>query len=294
MRRQIASDTDVLHFVGNGFEGMGFAAAHRARAVGAVFTVWPAIHPGTWGDGPLDGALYRKADAVFCLSDNERRVVMSLGVASDHAVFSPLGPLHQRPGDGERFRRLHGLQGRPIVLFLARRDPHKGLDALIGAVRLTRAAVPGAVLLVGGPPGQAPRGMPNEPWIVDLGLADDDVTADALDAANLVSVPSSAESLGIVVLDAWAHGKPVVVGPSPASRELVAAGQGGFAVEQEPSAIAAALIELLGDEDTAKRMGAAGRQYQRLSYTWPATLDVHVSTWLQAIAVRRDSGQPAR
>jgi 1,4-alpha-glucan branching enzyme len=281
-----------VHFTGNGFEGMGFAAAAQARAIGAAFSVWPAIHAGSWGDGPLDAELYRAADAVFCLSQTERAIVMSLGVAPDRTVLTPLGPLHAEPGAGARFRRIHAMGDAPAVLFLSRRDPYKGLDALVNAVRLARASVPDARLIVAGPPGLAGTSGLDEPWIVDLGSTDEGTTADVLDAVDIVSVPSSAEALGIVVLDAWAHSKPVVVGPSPASRELVSRGGGGFAVEQEPGTIAEALTLLWQDRRLAARLGEAGHSFQQRSYTWAATVDVHLATWHRAMALSTGRSPP--
>ena len=66
------SGTGQLHFVGTGWDFMGLAAARLARKKGMGFTIWPAVHPGAWGDDQIDVRLYRQADAVFCQSEYER------------------------------------------------------------------------------------------------------------------------------------------------------------------------------------------------------------------------------
>ncbi len=278
LRREIGPDTDIVHVIGNGFEGLGLAAARVARRVGARVTVWPAIHPGNWGDSFLDAKFYRMVDTVFCQSEYEREVITGFGVSRARTIVSPVGPFDGPRGDGGSFRIRLGLAGRPVVLFLARRDVYKGLRVLVDAFEAIRASVPNAALVIAGPPGDGEPVTFDPAWGVDLGNASASMAADALASANIVCVPSSAESLGIVVLDAWSRGVPVIVGPSPASRELVSCG-GGVAVEQSAEEIAGVAVRLLLNPVEARAMGMKGQEAQRRWYTWGNAVSVHVKVW---------------
>ena len=70
----------AVHFIGTGWDFIGFALAAFAKRNRARFTVWPAVHPGQWGDDRIDLRLYRKADSVFCQSRHEQDHLVSLGL----------------------------------------------------------------------------------------------------------------------------------------------------------------------------------------------------------------------
>lgn len=291
----VPSDVGVVHWVGSGWELLGFAAERVARERGAAFTVLPAIHAGTWGDGPLDARLYASADRVIALSASERALLERLGVRGDRIDVTGLGPAVGDGGDAAAFRARHGLGRRPLVLFVGRKDATKGFDVLCEAVLRLRRTRPDATLVALGPPGgMPPCGAGGAPAVVDLGPAGDDEKADALAACDVLCLPSRGESFGIACVEAWRYGKPVVVGPSPASRELVEHGVTGLHVEQDPDAIEAALLELLGDPARSAAMGARGRALQRERYTWPVTCRRHLDSFEKAALAASRSGRDER
>jgi phosphatidyl-myo-inositol dimannoside synthase len=279
LARAIPRDVGLVHWVGSGWELLGFAGLFVARRRRAAFTVWPAIHPGSWGDGRLDGWLYAAADYVFAASRYERQVLIDLGVAPERIVVSGLGPGVRPAGDGRSFRARFGLGDRPIVLFLGRKQRYKGYHALREAVGRVRDAVPGVVLVAIGGCEDLPRVELPPDAVLDLGEAADAEVADALAACDVLCVPSEGESFGIVYVEAWQYGKPVIVGPAPASRELVEHGVTGLHVDQTPEDIADSLLRLLDDPAAAHAMGLAGQAVQRERYSWPAIWATHASVF---------------
>ena len=114
---------------------------------------------------------------------------------------------------------------------------------------------------------------------LDLGRVADSDKADALAACDLMALPSSVESFGIVYTEAWAYGKPVVCGPSPASQELVARHSAGLIGSQQPDQLAKTLERLLNDPDLRRSLGNAGRDAVDQRLSWSAVAMRHRQTW---------------
>ena len=82
-----------------------------------------------------------------------------------------------------------------------------------------------------------------------------------LAAADVVVQPSRVESLGLVLLEAWANGKPIIAADIAVSRELVDPGNDGLLVPfGDRSALADAIFRLLRDSATRTMMGMRGKQ----------------------------------
>lgn len=77
----------------------------------------------------------------------------------------------------------------------------------------------------------------------------------------LVMASRHDEGFGLVVGEAMAAGKPVVITRSGGAVELVADGEEGFVVERsDPAGLANAIMRLLDDPNRARKMGEAGRK----------------------------------
>lgn len=101
-------------------------------------------------------------------------------------------------------------------------------------------------------------------------------------AASAFILPSVSEGLPMVVLEAWAHAKPVVMTPMCNLPEGVAAGA-AMSIQAEASSQAAALGELFGwPEPQRAAMGEAGLQLVRDRFSWQrAAADLAaVNEWL--------------
>ena len=202
----------------------------------------------------------------------------------DHAFFSP--------GDRDGARaalgwsepgRISLLGGRgavqhPVLLFVGRIQPLKGLDVAVRA--LAHLPDPLAQLVVvGGPSGVAgPAELARvKRLVVELGLGGRVTFVDPQPhhllstwyrAADVVVVPSRSESFGLVALEAAACGTPVVAAAVGGLRTLVRDGETGFLVEgREPEAFAARVAQLLADSVAAEAMGRRAAEHAR-HFTW--------------------------
>ncbi|HVB27596.1 MAG TPA: glycosyltransferase, partial [Mycobacteriales bacterium] len=163
--------------------------------------------------------------------------------------------------------------GPPVVSYVGRLVPKKGLDVLLAAWPAVRAAQPGATLLVLGDGPLAallPADDPSVRWTSpDPARRQEQVRA-ALRAARVVVTPSrtapdgDAESLLLVNLEAAASGRPVVTTRHGGIPDYVAEGETALLVDEgDPRALAAAIIGVLGDDELARRLGAAGPAFAR-------------------------------
>lgn len=97
----------------------------------------------------------------------------------------------------------------PFLLYVGRIDPSKGCEELFDYfLQLPKLAGHSRKLVL---LGKATMPVPKHPDIVELGFVSEQTKWDALAACDLLVMPSPYESLSIVLLEAWASGKPVLV-----------------------------------------------------------------------------------
>jgi D-inositol-3-phosphate glycosyltransferase len=204
-------------------------------------------------------------------ADRGRIELVAPGV--HHAFFSP--------GDRAGARRAIDLDDRPVLLFVGRIQPLKGLDVAVRALAALadRRAM---LVVVGGPSGaDGEAELARIRDLIDaLGLHDrvrfvpaqpHHTLSTYYRAADVCLVPSRSESFGLVALEAAACGLPVVAAAVGGLRTLVDDGRTGFLVEgREPRAFAARVDELLARPELAASMGGAAAA-RSLDYTWSTT-----------------------
>ncbi len=201
-------------------------------------------------------------------ADPDRIEIVPPGV--DHAYFSP--------GNQAGARWALEVDDRPLLLFVGRIQPLKGVDV---AVR-TLAALErddARLWIVGGASGQggdAEVARVHE-LIDELGVADrvdfippqpHHLLSTYYRAADVCLVPSRSESFGLVALEAAACGIPVVASAVGGLLTLVEHGHTGFLVEgRDPADYATYIDLLLGDPTLARRMSVSAAARGR-TYTW--------------------------
>jgi D-inositol-3-phosphate glycosyltransferase len=191
----------------------------------------------------------------------------------DRAFFSP--------GDRAGARAALGFDDRPLVLFVGRLQPLKGVGIAVGALdRLARSDA--RLVVVGGPSGTEgeAEAVRVAKQVAELGLADrvefvppqpHHLLSTYYRAADVCVVPSRSESFGLVALEAAACGIPVVASAVGGLTTLVDDGVTGFLVEgRDPGDFAARIDELLGDPARAAAMSAAAEARSR-RYVWATT-----------------------
>jgi glycosyltransferase involved in cell wall biosynthesis len=155
-----------------------------------------------------------------------------------------------------------GLSSHPVIGALGRFVPEKGMDLLVAAM-----AEPGMErfrLRIGG---DGPERASLEASIHRLGVQDRvelvgwvEDTAAFYQQIDVLCVPSRRESFGLIILEAWAQGVPVVATDTSGPSELFASGtNGGLLCHPTPQSIAAALSVLLSSPGKATMFAHGGQ-----------------------------------
>lgn len=205
-----------------------------------------------------------------------------------------------RAAAGEEVRAELGIAPEAtVVLFLGRLHPWKGADRLIDAFLKVRPRHPEAVLVVAGPDewglGASLRNRLAEGdegrTVLFPGVVTGRTKAALLARANLFCLPSMGEGFSIAILEAMAHGTPVMVSPECGFPSIDRVGA-GVTVARDVASIADGLDRLLGDPEGLRKMGIAARQEVVEHYSWDRITEQLIEVYQDGID--RVRGGPAR
>jgi glycosyltransferase involved in cell wall biosynthesis len=221
-------------------------------------------------EAPLRLAPYRalfQLPRAFGFLTPEERDLVHRTFRNEHIPHETLGLGLDAPGsyDVAAFREAHKLEG-PLVLYLGQVSEGKGCGELLDAWTAYRAradARPATLVLAG----TVRMELPERPDVVALGRIPDAQKYAALAAADALVLPSRFESLGIVLLEAWQVGTPVVV----RADNPVTAGQvvrsGGGGTYRDADSFGDALDRAVAAREA---LGAAGRAWVERESSWEA------------------------
>jgi glycosyltransferase involved in cell wall biosynthesis len=263
---------------------MDYAASELQRTDGAgtaeaVARIYADLERQAMADVRSEGRL----DAAR-LSTSRSVDMRYAGQAYDVSVPVPAGPVTPAADLRERLE----LGGRPVVLCLSAKRPHKNLVGLLDALAIMPAERrPVAVL-----PGYAtPHEAELRAHAAAVGVAGDVRWLGWLDEpdveglfalAGAVVFPSFYEGFGLPVLEAMARGVPVACSDR-ASLPEVAGGAALLFDPGYPAQIAAAIERLLRDPGEAERLRTAGRA-RAARFTWTRTADLTLASYERALA----------
>jgi glycosyltransferase involved in cell wall biosynthesis len=150
-------------------------------------------------------ALFHLPRAIGFLTPEERALVRR-AFRNEEVPDEVLGTVLEPPGQGDAaaFRSRHGIDGR-LFVYLGQVSAGKGVDELVA---WWTSAERDATLVLAGATRMA---IPAHDRVRALGQISESEKWGALAAADALILPSRFESLGIVLLEAWQAGTPVIV-----------------------------------------------------------------------------------
>lgn len=165
--------------------------------------------------------------------------------------------------------------GGPVIAFLGRLVPEKGVQALIEALPAIREHHPQVELAVAGR-GPYEEGLKRLAWekgvedcVNFIGFVDDEGRNSLLARAAVAVFPSIYEPFGIVALEAMAAGTPVVVSETGGLSEIISHGIDGLKAPPGNSGLLARyVIDLLSHPDRARRLSRNAYRKVLGRYSW--------------------------
>lgn len=281
-----ADEIDVLHVTNVTLDGFIHPVLDIAARAGIPVIATPFIHLGVDGDRslvryyemPQQLDILHRSVAVFTMTARETAFLQAHGVPADRCTITGAGvtPADVTGGDAARFRATQGIDGQ-IVLQIGAMARDKGTLTTIAAMQTLWAAGSTATLVLIGAPlehfSHAYAALPaaDQARIRLLAHASDTDKRDALAAATLLTLPSRTDSFGIVFLEAWCNGLPVIGAAAGGIPDVINAGVDGVLVPfDDVPALAEAIDQLLTDPVRARSYAAAGAAKVRDHYTWDA------------------------
>ena len=225
--------------------------------------------------------IHDRADCTVALTGFEKRFlegkgwngsrIRVAGVGSDEVDSTKMAP--------SEFRRRHGIpEGVPVVMFLGRKNYHKGAAHVVMAMETVWAAFPEARLVLVG------FSQNSKSWLagylsksrygganktVDIDDATDAEREAALETASVMALPSVNDSFGIAYLDAWRHKVPVVGCSDTCCEDVISDGEDGLLVPfGDVDALGQALVRILSDDALRRNMGKKGFEKWKGSFSW--------------------------
>ena len=280
---QLADRFDVIHAFNLSWEYPLIQAWRWARHTHTPLALTPFAHLGAGQqdrvarNSTMDHQLHilREANSVLTLTDIERRGLAERGVPSERMVTIGSGLDEVPPLLDEEEVLAHYHLARPFIAFVGRASADKGAQhAAEAVIRLRREGVHLALALMGSSTPEFDRflqGLPasERAGIQPLGIVPEAHKHTLLQASTLLVLPSRTDSFGLVILEAWAHGKPVIGARAGGIPAVIDEGSTGLLVNfGDVAGLAQAIHRLLLDEALCCELGQRGQAKLAAEYTW--------------------------
>lgn len=200
-------------------------------------------------------AFANRADLVIVPTSGVRRRLLTHGVVAPVEVI-PTGVEPPGPPEEPKLalrRRLGVPEGGPSLLYVGRLAREKNLEMLLRAVRAAVQVAPGVILFMVGegdaeqPLRRLAAGLDLAERVRFVGPVPHEDVGHWYRAADLFVFPSVSETQGLVVLEAMAHGLPVLAIRSIGTSDFIEDGINGALAEDSEDDFTRRLLGLLGD-----------------------------------------------
>jgi glycosyltransferase involved in cell wall biosynthesis len=267
-------------------------ALRLAQRRGVPFYLTPFLHLGD-PDDPRDRTrrqytaphlrwLLKQADGVFVQTHGERHAVESLGVSHDRIHLHGLGvdSVECTGGDRRAARNAWRIAPNEVVVgHLANNSIEKGTVDLLRAAELAWARGHQFRVVVAGP--EMPnfraywKGFSPKEGVRRLGVLSDRERRDFFAGIDLHALPSRSDSFGLVLLEAWANGKPNLAYRAGGPGELIHHRVDGLLARcGDIEELAARLGELVSDQTLGLALGERGRERIAREFAWKDKLQL--------------------
>lgn len=277
---------DVIHAFWPIPHGLLGLAARRAGGVPLVSTFFGVEL--TWMESqlpfvrPLLRRIVRGSDAVTVISSYTGEQLRR-SVPDANAVVIPFGATVEPP---EEVEAPFAAPGPMRLLFVGRLVERKGVHRLLEALALLPETDAVRLRVLGDGP-ERPRlerlagELGIERRVEFAGFVPADALQRAMEEADALVLPAvydrkgDVEGLGVVLIEAMAHGRPVIGSDAGGIPDIIVDGETGLLVPpDDPLALSLAIERLRSDPSAARAMGARGREWVARQFGWRRITDL--------------------
>jgi len=269
-----------------------YCALTLARRKQVPFFFTPFLHLGNTDD-PSDRTrriytskpmryLMHAADMLFVQTRTEAEAIRMLGVPDERITLQGLGVDADECTGGDRAtaRQRWNISNSDCVIgHLANLSPPKGTIDLLRAARTAWTNGAKFRVVLAGP--EMPefrrfwQSFEPKQRVVKLGVISDCQKRDFLAGIDGFCLPSRSDSFGLVLLEAWANGKPTIGYRTGAIGELIQHGDDGLLARcGDIESLADKLTQIERDPHRAQAMGEVGRKRTEWEFRWEDKLRV--------------------
>ncbi len=221
---------------------------------------------------------FKRADKIITVSHFAKKKLVEIGIPESKIVVIHPGvdPEKFRPKpEPSPIRKRYRLEKKKVILTISRLGEHKGHANVIRALPQVLEKIPESVYLVVGSGEKEDRlkGLVKELGLEDKVIFTGEVEEEELPlyyaACDVFIMPSDVEGFGIVFLEAGASGKPVIGGKTGGISDAITDGETGLLVDPlSVNQITEALIKLLTNPESARKLGEKGREKVEKEFNW--------------------------
>tara|TARA_B100000959_G_scaffold124470_1_gene130746 strand:- start:383 stop:1522 length:1140 start_codon:yes stop_codon:yes gene_type:complete len=302
--KQHIANTDVLH-LHTPWEPANIQLAKLAREVGTPYII--SVH-GMLDDWVMKTSsfkkrvflllggrkMFHKAAAVHCTAraeaDQAKNWIPKSNIIVVPLVFDPSVYLSPPPTSDPGKYWPQRESEKPIVLFLSRVHPKKGVDRLIqSAVDVLKKNKVRFIIAGCGEPAYEKRlqklasELNIDSHIEFVGFVEGDRKVALLRAADLFVLPTSQENFGLVFPEAMACGLPVITTKGVDIWPELEESGGALIISEDVESIATAIKQLLNDIELRKQMGEAGKTWVDYTFSGDSTTNQYIGLYRNAI-----------
>lgn len=291
----IQQPVDVVHGFNISWEHAMMAGWEFARRNGIPFVASPLAHLGTGSRDRValnstmrhQKAMLSSADMLLTNTLLEAQGLQSRGVSTEKVGVA--GPGVDVPSVVAALPESAELQ-KPYVLFIGRMTYDKGaLHAVQAVLRLREQGSNLRLVLIGQETDEFRRFLADVPdrekrYIHVLGFVEESVKHAYLKDSEALLLPSRTDSFGIVLLESWYHGRPVIAAAAGGIPGVVDNGKTGILVPfGDVSSLANAIRLVTKDAELNRILGENGLNKLRANYTWEAVTEQVLDAYHEVI-----------
>jgi glycosyltransferase involved in cell wall biosynthesis len=238
-------------------------------------------------------------DHFIALSELDRRSLINLNI--DQANISIIANAAEDQAFEEinavEFKRRHGLGGKKIILYLGILHRYKRPDLLIRVLPSLLKKVPEVFVLFVGPDagelksihqaGEELGVTTNYRWIGPLRGKE---KHEALECSEFLALPSDEDPYPLVLLEAMAHGKPVLTTDVVGQASIIKANEAGIVVSPgDTRGIEEGAFKLLTDDIFRETIGSNARRLAAKAFSVRSVVDEVEALYKYLIGSKRKS-----